>query len=103
MSTVRWLCNARSCARARSARKACAQKTRCEKGEEKYDREIDYLYGKLLLEKKDPVLKELILHEEGKYSRLFDNLKDNPTENAQKRLPEVEEKLALMREALACL
>ena len=76
---------------------------RCEKGEEKYDREIDYLYGKLLLEKKDPVLKELLLHEEGKYSRLFDNLKDNPTENAQKRLPEVEEKLALMREALACL
>ena len=49
------------------------------------------------------MLKELILHEEGKYSRLFDNLKENPTENAQKRLPEVEEKLALMREALACL
>ena len=76
---------------------------RCEKGAEKYDREIDYLYGKLLLEKKEPVLKEWILHEEGKYSRLFDTLKDNPTENAQKRLPEVEEKLALMREALACL
>ena len=76
---------------------------RCEKGAEKYDREIDYLYGKLLLEKKDPVLKELLLHEEGKYSRLFHKLKENPTENAQKRLPEVEEKLALMREALACL
>ncbi|MBR5122184.1 MAG: tRNA (adenine(22)-N(1))-methyltransferase TrmK, partial [Anaerotignum sp.] len=76
---------------------------RCEKGAEKYDREIDYLYGKLLLVKKDPVLKELLLHEEGKYSRLFDTLKDNPTENAQKRIPEVEEKLALMREALACL
>ena len=76
---------------------------RCEREEEKYDREIDYLYGKLLLKKKDPVLKELLLHEEGKYSRLFNNLKDNPTENAQKRLPEVEEKLALMREALACL
>jgi len=76
---------------------------RCEKGEEKYDREIDYLYGKLLLEKKDPVLKEWILHEEGKYSRLFENLKENPAENAKKRLPEVEEKLAWMREALACL
>ena len=74
-----------------------------QKEAEKYDREIDYLYGKLLLEKKDPVLKELLLHEEGKYSRLFDTLKDNPTENAQKRIPEVEEKLALMREALACL
>lgn len=76
---------------------------RCEKGAETYEKEIDYLYGKKLLEKKDPVLKELLLHEEGKYSRLFHNLKDNPTENAQKRLPEVEEKLALMREALACL
>ena len=76
---------------------------RCEKGEEKYDSEIDYLYGKLLLEKKDPVLKELLLQEEGKYSRLLDSLKNNPTENAQKRLPEVEEKLAWMREALACL
>lgn len=75
----------------------------CKKEEEKYDREIDYLYGKKLLEKKEPLLKELLLHEEGKYSRLFEKLKNNPTENAQKRLPEVEEKLALMREALACL
>ena len=76
---------------------------RCEKGEERYDREIEYLYGKRLLEKKDPILKEVLLHEEGKYSRLFENLKENPTENAQKRLPEVEKKLALTREALACL
>ena len=76
---------------------------RCEKGEEKYSREIEYLYGKLLLEKKEPVLKELLLHEEGKYSRLLESLQQNPAENAQKRLPEVEEKLALMREALACL
>ena len=76
---------------------------RCEKGEEKYSREIEYLYGKLLLEKKEPVLKELLLHEEGKYSRLLESLKQNQTKNAQKRLPEVEEKLALMREALACL
>lgn len=76
---------------------------RCEKEAERYDRRIDYLYGKKLLEKKDPLLKELLLHEEEKYSRLFENLKQNLTENAQKRLPEVEEKLALMREALQCL
>lgn len=76
---------------------------RCEKGAERYDREIEYLYGKKLLEQKDPVLKELLLHEAGKYSRLLEQLKRNPTENAQKRLPEVEEKLALMREALECL
>ena len=76
---------------------------RCERAEEHYDREIEYLYGKRLLEKKDPILKEVLLHEEGKYSRLFESLKGNPTENAQKRLPEVEKKLALMREALECL
>ena len=76
---------------------------RCERAEEHYDREIGYLYGKRLLEKKDPILKEVLLHEEGKYSRLFESLKGNPTENAQKRLPEVEKKLALMREALECL
>lgn len=76
---------------------------RCERAEEHYDREIEYLYGKRLLEKKDPILKEVLLHEEGKYSRLLESLKGNPTENAQKRLPEVEKKLALMREALECL
>ena len=76
---------------------------RCERAEEHYDREIEYLYGKRLLVKKDPILKEVLLHEEGKYSRLLESLKRNPTENAQKRLPEVERKLALMREALECL
>lgn len=76
---------------------------RCEKETEKYDKEIEYLYGKRLLEQKEPLLKEFLMIEEGKYSRLFENLKQNPTENAQKRLPQVEEKLALMREALACL
>ena len=76
---------------------------RCVRGEERYDREIDYLYGKKLLEQKEPLLKEFLMIEEGKYSRLVENLKQNPTENAQKRLPEVQVKLAQMREALACL
>lgn len=75
----------------------------CIKGEESYEREIEYLYGKRLLEKKEPLLKELLLHEEGKYRRLWQRLQENPTENAQKRLPEVEEKLAWMKEALGCL
>lgn len=76
---------------------------RCVRGKERYDREIDYLYGKKLLEQKEPLLKEFLMIEEGKYSRLMENLKQNPTENAQKRLPEVQVKLAQMREALACL
>lgn len=76
---------------------------RCEKGAEQYSREIDYLYGKLLLEQKNPVLRELLLHEAAKYERLLYHLEQNPTENAKKRLPEVAQKLAWMKEALECL
>ena len=76
---------------------------RCIRGEETYEKEIEYLYGKKLLEKKDPQLKELLTVEERKYSKVAEKLRQNPTEHAQKRLPEVEEKLKLMREALECL
>ncbi len=76
---------------------------RCERGEERYEREIDYLYGKLLLEQKNPVLREVLEHEARKYERLLAKLRQNPTENARKRLPEVAQKLAWMREALVCL
>ncbi|MBR4016092.1 MAG: SAM-dependent methyltransferase [Anaerotignum sp.] len=76
---------------------------RCVRGTEKYGREIDYLYGKQLLEKKDPLLREFLEIEEGKYSRLANRLRETPTEQAIKRLPAVEEKLAYMKEALECL
>ena len=76
---------------------------RCVRGKETYETEMEYLYGKKLLEKKDPILKELLTVEEGKYSRVAETLRQNPTEHTQKRLPEVEEKLKFMREALACL
>ena len=76
---------------------------RCIRGEETYEKESEYLYGKKLLEKKEPLLKELLTVEEGKYSKVAEKLRQNPTEHAQKRLPEVEEKLKVMREALACL
>lgn len=76
---------------------------RCIRGAETYENEMEYLYGKKLLEKKEPILKELLTAEEEKYSRVAEKLRQNPTEHAQKRLPEVEEKLKVMREALACL
>lgn len=75
----------------------------CVRGEETYEKEIEYLYGKKLLEKKEPILKELLTAEERKYSKVAEKLRENPTEHAQKRMPEVEEKLKFVREALACL
>lgn len=76
---------------------------RCERGAERYEREIDYLYGRRLLEKKEPLLRKVLEIEEGKYSRLVERLRRMETENARLRLPAVEEKLKGMREALKCL
>ena len=75
---------------------------RCERGTERYDREIDYLYGKRLLEKKEPLLREVLEIAKGKYQRLAEQLRRTETENARLRLPAVEEKLEGMKEALGC-
>lgn len=76
---------------------------RCIPGEEKYQREIEYLYGKKLLAQKDPVLKELLITEEKKYCLVEQRLLESSTENAKERLVQVREKLGFMREALTCL
>ncbi|MDD4844329.1 MAG: class I SAM-dependent methyltransferase [Anaerotignum sp.] len=76
---------------------------RCIPGEEKYQREIDYLYGNGLLLQKNPLLKELLTTEERKYRLVEQRLLESQTENAKERLLQVREKLGFMREALACL
>ncbi len=76
---------------------------RCVPGEEKYQREIDYLYGYGLLLQKNPLLKELLTTEEKKYCLVEQRLLESQTENAKERLLQVREKLGFMREALACL
>lgn len=76
---------------------------RCIPGEEKYNQEIDYLYGKRLLLEKEPLLKELLENEESRYRMVEEKLQNNDTKTAQERLIQVRERLTLMREALACL
>lgn len=75
---------------------------RCIPGGENYQREIDYLYGKRLLWKKEPLLKELLLAEEEKYLLLEVKLQTNDTESAKERLTQLKEGLGFVREALAC-
>lgn len=76
---------------------------RCVRGAERYEKEIEYLYGKRLLEKKEPLLRAFLEVEEGKYTRLAERLRQTDTENARLRLPVVEKKLEGMREALEWL
>ena len=76
---------------------------RCIPGEEKYVREIDYLYGKRLLLGKDTVLVEVLFEEERKYLQLEEKLLKSDTEGAKVRLEEVQERFRGIREALECL
>lgn len=76
---------------------------RCIPGDEKYDREIDYLFGKRLLEQKNQVLKEHIEFERAKKERVLAGLKESGTQVALDRVNAVEADLAYMKEALACL
>lgn len=59
-------------------------------------------YGKSLLERKHPILKEYLLKEQNLYSDVWKNLSQNcTTEKARERMKEVEERLKVNNEALA--
>ncbi len=58
-------------------------------GQERYEKEAEYLYGKQLLEKKDPVLKEYILVEKRRLEAIKKRLCQADSENARERLQAV--------------
>lgn len=65
-----------------------------------YDRKIWFLYGRLLLEKRHPVLFSYLKKEEDARIRIAERLRKAGTDGACFRLKEMEEELALIREAL---
>lgn len=69
-------------------------------GQESYDNEVAYIYGKKLLEKKDPVLYEKLQRELKSNTDLYDTLKNYNSENAHMRLLELEQMINMGKEAL---
>lgn len=67
-----------------------------------YDRDIWFLYGKILLGRRDPVLKEYLEKEARTCGQIADRLRKAGTDGARGRLREIEDRLGLIREALAC-
>ena len=61
------------------------------------DREYEYQYGKRLIEKKDPVLREFLKREEKQLATLWEHLKNQEGQKARERLKEVEKKLEEVR------
>ena len=68
-------------------------------GKQKYDKEIEYIFGSVLLEKKDAVLKEYIINEKIRLKKIKQHLYDKRTEQSQKRLQQIEEYKKAIEEA----
>lgn len=67
-----------------------------------YDREIWFSYGRILLERRDPVLERYLEKKERTCEQIAGKLREAGTEAAGARLCRIEEELGLIREALAC-
>lgn len=72
------------------------------KGREEYDKQMYYLCGKLLIQDKNPVLKEFLEHERRKILVILKRLKKSPTNEYEVRIKQLTKKAMLMKEGLDC-
>ncbi len=72
-------------------------------GQQKYQREIEYLYGKILLDRKDSVLLEMLIEQERKMEQVYARLSKVNTKNSNLRMIEIQTELGLIKEAIQCL
>ena len=67
---------------------------------ESYERDCFYRFGKVLLTKKHPVLKEYLKDQYKKAMIIQNSLESNQTENTKERLPEFMKELEVLEDAL---
>ena len=70
---------------------------------EKYETEAEYLFGSVLLKRRDPVLREYILRAAAKQERILWELSRQSTEKSKTRLAELTKQHELYKEVLKCL
>lgn len=68
-------------------------------GKMDYKREIDFKYGRLLLEQNNECLKSFLEKEEKTYEKVLETLRGNDGEQAKQRFAEVEHELECIRTA----
>lgn len=74
-----------------------------EKGQESYDKEYEYVYGKCLIEKKLPLFKEWLMKKQDKLEEIKSHLNENQGKQAEIRIKELEEEIAQIKEVIVCL
>ncbi len=72
-------------------------------GEEKYENEADYIFGKINIDNKSPALKDFLDNTMRKNANVMERLKAADTENSRIRLKEFEDYDKLCREVYECL
>ena len=65
-----------------------------------YDRKIDYRYGKVLLDKKSPVLEEFLKNGKASYEKIIADISNSESKKTKERCKELKEELTLIEEAL---
>lgn len=73
---------------------------RAVKGQESYEKEVFYRYGKLLLEEKNPVLREFLHYGKDSFGKVVKELEGQAYERNKQRLSELLEELTYIEEAL---
>ena len=76
---------------------------RAEHGEEVYNNEAEYLFGRINIEKKSTVLKACLEHIMDKNNSVMEKLRKAATENSLGRLKEIEHYNSICQEAYKCL
>lgn len=66
----------------------------------KINKEVCYLYGKYLLENKDPILQQFLLNQKEANKQIRDKLNESNTENSRKRMIEINKQLVYIEEGL---
>lgn len=69
------------------------------KGQETYDKEVEYRYGKILLEQRNPSLKAFLLYGIESFSKIINSLEQQNNNKNKKRLKELKRDLVYMEEA----
>lgn len=72
-------------------------------GKETYEHEYEYIYGKMLIQKKDEAFKKWIDEEYNKLIAIKEKLTSANTQKAIKRKEEIDKKLLLHREVIKCI
>lgn len=72
-------------------------------GEEYYDKDYEYTYGKCLIEKKLPLFKTWIMEKRCKQEAIYTALENQDSESALQRKAELMKEIQTLREVEACL